>query len=87
MNYSELARRFLATVAGSSDRFTRAELEDLRLEALHEVGTDLLLFSARLAAEGLPPFTAAQHSRAVILKNWAQYRDEPAGAFIDGGAL
>ena len=83
MTYQELAYRFLATVAGTTDRLTRADLEEIDLASLEEVGSAVLLETARLAAQGLPPFSAPQYTRAVVLRDWGTYRDGPAACFVD----
>ena len=85
MTYSELAYRMVSTICGTSDRLTRAELDEIDPAALEEVGSEIILATAHSAAQGAPPLNADQYSRAVVLRDWRRFRDGPVAMWIDGG--
>jgi len=84
MTYSALAHRFIQTVKQTGNPLTRSEI-DAQIETISELGSELLEAATQLSQDGRPPFTGAEWSRAVVLRDWSMYRDGPAASFVDRG--
>ena len=82
MTYSALAHRFLQTVKQTGNPLTRSEI-DAQIETIQEMGSELLEAATQLSQDGRPPFTGAEWSRAIVLRDWSMYRNGPASAFVD----